>query len=461
MRLSLTIGLWLISLPSLHAAIEAGLATIDITPPVGWRMSGYFYERFSTGTHEPLQAKAIVFRQGDESAALVFCDLIAMPALISGEARQRASSKTGIPSANILIAATHTHTGPLFFGGLRDHFHARAIQETGHDPFERIDYRGILIDRLVSVIVKADKGRVPVELRAGNANISGLSFNRRYHMKDGAVQFNPGKTNQNIVRPAGPIDPELIFLAIQERRSRKLLGGLTSFALHADTVGGTEYGPDFPGYLERSLKRFVGPDFVSCFGNGPCGDINHVDVADPRAQKGEGEAERIGNSLGRQIVDLLPLLKPLQQTRLSVASTEVRVPLQEYSPERIAQARRDMEKIGTRELSFLHQVEAYKVTDLQSRKSKALLLEVQAFRLNRDIAIVGLPGEVFAELGLAIKKGSPFKNTMVIELSNEAIGYVPTEKAFREGSYEIVNSRVKPGGGEMLVEAALRLLKKL
>jgi hypothetical protein len=77
------------------------------------------------------------------------------------------------------------------------------------------------------------------------------------------------------------------------------------------------------------------------------------------------------------------------------------------------------------------------------------------------VAIVGLPGEIFVELGLPIKKASPFKTTLVVELCNDAPGYVPTRKAFDEGSYETINSRVQPGGGEMLVEAATKLLKEL
>ena len=120
-----------------------------------------------------------------------------------------------------------------------------------------------------------------------------------------------------------------------------------------------------------------------------------------------------------------------------------------------------MHKVGTRELPFLKQVEAYKIMALQLLDGPTLAMEVQVFRLSDDVAIVGLPGEVFVELGLAIKRASPFKTTMVIELCNDAPGYVPTEKAFTEGSYETVNSRVQSGGGEMLVEAAGRLLKEL
>ena len=88
-------------------------------------------------------------------------------------------------------------------------------------------------------------------------------------------------------------------------------------------------------------------------------------------------------------------------------------------------------------------------------------MEVQVFRVADDVAIVGLPGEVFVELGMAIKRASPFKHTIVIELCNDAPGYVPTLKAFGEGSYETVNSRVLPGGGEILVDEAIRLLREI
>jgi hypothetical protein len=135
--------------------------------------------------------------------------------------------------------------------------------------------------------------------------------------------------------------------------------------------------------------------------------------------------------------------------------------LQKYSAEAIAQARKDMAKIGTRDLPFLKQVETYKIVSLQMLPSETLPMELQVFRLSDDVAIVGLPGEIFVDLGLAIKKASPFRVTLVIELCNDAPGYVPTVKAFKEGSYETVNSRIQPGGGEKLVEVATRHLKEL
>jgi hypothetical protein len=145
-----------------------------------------------------------------------------------------------------------------------------------------------------------------------------------------------------------------------------------------------------------------------------------------------------------------------------VASTIVEVPLQHYGDAEVAQARAKLDLIGTAKLPFLEAVRAVKLVDLKDNHPAGTIgLEVQAFRLAPDVAVVTLPGEIFVELGMAIKKASPFRTTLVIELANDAPAYIPTKRAFAEGSYEIVNSRVAPGGGEAMVEGANRLLNDL
>jgi neutral ceramidase len=450
-----------ISAPAAAQGLGAGVAVSDITPPTSYRMSGYFSERLSTGTHDPLKAKAIVFEQGETQAALVFCDLIGLAPDVTQRARKLAEEKTGIPAANILVAATHSHTGPLYSGALRKHFHDKAVAEHGKDAYEEFDYPSFLVAMISQAVQRAQGKMRAAVLEAGMAEQRGLSFNRRFHMKDGTVRFNPGKLNPNIVRVAGPIDPDVGILLVRQADGRRPLASLTVFALHLDTVGGTEYSADYPYYLGRSLHEELGPQLVSVFGTGTCGDINHVDVSHDRPQKGQQEAERIGAALGETVRAALGELRPLSKPSLAVRRTVVDVPLQRYSAAEVAQAKLDMEKVGTRALPFLEQVNAYKILALQLREGSTLPMEVQVFRLSDDVAIVGLPGEVFVELGLAIKKSSPFATTMVVELCNDAPGYVPTRKAFAEGSYETVNSRVQSGGGEMLVEAAVRLLNEL
>lgn len=459
-----------ITLPCLNenaaaAELKIGVATIDITAPVGYRLCGYFNERPSTGTHDPLMAKALVMRQGDASAVLVICDLIGIGSDITQDVRKAVHAQTGIPKANITIAATHSHTGPLFGGALRNHLHnvAVAASPDKRDPRETVDYPRLLTERLVEVIVKADKAAKPGRIAAGMTKRDDLSFNRRFHMKNGTVQFNPGKLNPDIVRVAGPIDPEVGVLAVQDAAG-KTTAALTVFALHLDTVGGTEYSADYPYYLEEKLRDKLGMEFVSLFGNGTCGDINHIDVRHERRQGGQDEAKRIGEALAETVAAAMPKLEASKTPRLAVRSGVAEVPLQTFTVEELAAAQRDIFKVGQRQLPFLEEVRACTIVDLhlyKQRRDGLFPLEVQAIRLDDETAIVCLPGEVFVELGLAIKRASPFKRTMVIELCNDSPAYIPTRKAFAEGSYETVNSRVQSGGGEKMVEVAVGLLGEL
>jgi hypothetical protein len=418
-------------------------------------MSGYFYERLNTGTHDPLFAKALVFKQGEESCALVFCDLIGIAREVSDKARKEASEQTKIPAKNILIAATHSHTGPLYFGALRDYFHEQAVEKHGSDPAEKVDYPAQLVERIVAAIVEAHKNLAPAALNPASGAARGISFNRRFHMKDGSVRFNPGRKNPDIVRAAGPIDPEVSFVEVHQPGGKRL-ALLTVFALHLDTVSGTEYSGDYPHYLAQDFDGAV-----SLFGAGTCGDINHIDVTKDTQPAGQAMAKYLGERLVGAADEAIQRPPAAVPASLAARSSLVPCPLQKYSAEQVARARANMSKIGGKELTFLEQVETYKIVALQSLPKDKLPLEVQVFRLTNDVAIVGLPGEVFVELGLAIKAVSPFKQTIVIELANDAPGYIPTKKAFAEGSYETVNSRIAPGGGELLVEEAIKLLKAL
>ncbi|MHC4120038.1 MAG: sugar phosphate isomerase/epimerase family protein [Planctomycetota bacterium] len=442
--------------PVNRTELRAGVAVTDITPPVDYRMSGYFRERLSTGTRNPLGAKAVVLRQGDESAAFVCCDIIGLSPDVSKRARRRASEETGIPAANILLAATHSHTGPLYFGALRKYLHDKAVAEHGSDPYEKVDYSAKLATRITEAIIKADASTRPVRIEAGSAEQHGLSFNRRFHMKNGTVRFNPGVLNPDIVRVAGPIDPEVGIVFLRRVDTGNNIAALINFALHLDTVGGTEYAADCPYYLEQSLEAKCGKGMVLLYGTGTCGDINHIDVT----RKERLKTDYIGKTLAETIHAKAASLN-IAQPALAVRSEVVEVPLQYYGPEKLTWARENIKKVGTKELSFLEQVEAYKILAIEMRQSRTIPLEVQVFRLSRDVAIVGLPGEVFVDLGLAIKKASPFAHTLVIELCQDAPGYIPTRKAFAEGSYETVNSRIAPGGGEKMAETAIRLLKEL
>ncbi len=440
--------------------LQAGMAEIEITPPVGFRLAGEFEERLATGIHDPLKAKALVLQQGREKVALVFCDLVGLDLNITTNARAMASDKTGIPVPHIVIAATHSHTGPLFNDIRLTYFHQAAIAKYGEDPHETIDYPRFLIEQLVKVIIEANANLAPAKLESGIGAEPGFSFNRRYHMKNGRVAFNPGLLNPKIVGPAGPVDPDVGMLFVKDRKSGKPIGGLTVFAMHADTAGGTEISADYPYFIQQTLRGALGPDYISAFGAGTCGDINHIDVSKTNHIKGFDVSERLGTTLGKTVLADLPQLKPIAKPSLAVADQTLVLPLQEPTPDQLAEAQKNITHLNDTNLDFYAKVRAVKALDLKSRGT-SWPMEVQVFRLDSDTAIVCLPAEIFVELGLAIKKASPFKQTIVIEICNDRPCYMPTIKAFKEGSYEVVNSRLQAGSGEEMVKTAIQLLDQL
>jgi hypothetical protein len=374
------------------AEMGVGVAVVDITPPRGYRMAGYFSERINTGTHDPLLAKAIVFKQGETQAALVFCDLVAVTGEVSKPARELASKTTGIPAANIAIAATHSHTGPLYHGVLRERFHQKAVAAQGRDPQEEVDYSAELVRKIAEAIEKAKAAITPAKLAAGTAQEKTLSFNRRFHMKDGTVRFNPGQLNPEIVRAAGPIDPEVGIILVRSQPVDLPVAAISVFALHLDTVGGSQYAADYPYHLEQVLREEYGPKFVSLFGAGTCGDINHIDVSTRERAK----TEVIGSRLARTIRAEVPKLKPIASPALAVARATVDVPVQRPKPGEVVDARAKIEQVGKPQLPFLDQVKAVTVLDLVNHyRTDTIPLEVQAFRISPDVVLVALPGEVF------------------------------------------------------------------
>ncbi len=455
--------------------IRIGVAEADITPPDGFLMAGYYHERRATGAHDPLKAKAIVFRGEDEQAAIVVCDLTGVSADLSAEVRRRAAEQTGIPAAHIVVCATHSHTAPDYSRDLYDYLSDPAAVDA---PSR---YAARLIGGAVRAIVDAHANSQPASVDAGSARQeTPVSFNRRFVMQDGSVRTWMRLDSPGVVRAAGPIDPEVGIVQVRTAEGDRPLGLLTNFALHLDTVGGTLWSGDYPCEIEQALRKKLGDGVVSIFGTGCCGDINHVDPVKAERNK----TDFIGRSLAATIETGLDGLERVADTTLRVRSGTVSLPLQEVAAADVQHAV-DLLKAARagEKVDFFEQVTAYKLIVLDQLRNApphvnatehinwglthrwagvgdSLPVEVHAICVGRDVAIVCLPGEVFVDLGLAIKRGSPFKTTLVIELSNcvETI-YVPTRAAYAGGSYEVTNSATQPGSGEMLVEAALRLLR--
>jgi hypothetical protein len=303
-----------------------------------------------------------------------------------------------------------------------------------------------------------------VRASVGKESESRLANNRRFWMRDGTVGWNPGKLNSQIVRPAGPIDPEVgVFYAETTAEKPAPLLTFVNYAMHPDTTGGTRISADYPGALSRALALYKGSGMLTLFGNGTCGNINHTDVRWAGAQGGPHEAARLGTILAATVFKTYPRLQPLGNAGpLRVRSETVKLPLPAFTSEQLEQARVDVRtaKDNTRD-GFLKLVRAHRTLDIAAREGKPQEVEMQVIALGRDVAWVAWPGEIFVELGLSVKAGSPFAHTYNIELANGAIGYIPNKSAYPEGNYEVESARVSEGSGEMFVTSALRMLAEL
>ncbi|MDP3070260.1 MAG: hypothetical protein Q8N18_08225 [Opitutaceae bacterium] len=434
--------------------LRVGAAAVAITPPNAIPMAGYYSTRLAEGTHDDLHAKALVFEQDGARAALVALDLVSLARPTIEEARRIIARTTGVPAEAVMISATHSHTGPLLQSDSRRH------SAYGGDTDLARTYTQALPAKIAEAVRLAEAALTPAKLSAATGREDSLPFNRRFVMRDGSVGWNAGKLNPNIVRPAGPIDPA-VPVVYAETPAGQPLATYVNFAMHLDTVGGLKFSADYPFTLAQLLGRVKSPGMLTLFTIGCSGDINHVDVSTKTPQKGPAEAARIGTVLAGEVVKTYARLAPVATAAPRVRSALVQLPLAPIAEGDVDKARALIARIGSKDdPKFLEKVWAFKVLDVFGRTTQPLEVEVQVIALGRDLAWVSLPGEVFVELGLAIKAASPFRHTIIAELANGSIGYIPTRRAYGEGNYEPVSARCAAGSGELLVETALRLLRE-
>jgi hypothetical protein len=354
-----------------------------------------------------------------------------------------------------MISATHSHTGPLLSGvSIRNGSY-------GGDMEIAKTYTTSLPARIAEAVRLAEAALAPARLSAAIGREESLPFNRRFFMKDGSVGWNAGKLNPNIIKPAGPTDPDVPVVYL-ETTTGQPIATYVNFAMHLDTVGGLKFSSDYAFPLAQQLSSAKPGGMMTMFTIGCAGDINHIDVGNKEPQKGPGEAERIGQALAAEVVKTYSRLTPLTTSQPRVRHEMVSLPLPKLAAGDVGKARAFATRIGSNaDPKFLEKVWAFTVLDVYGRDGKPQDVEVQVIALGQDLAWVSLPGEIFVELGLAIKKASPFKHTIIAELANGSIGYIPTKRAFAEGNYEPVSARCAEGSGEMLVDTAIKLLREL
>ncbi|MCU0500623.1 MAG: neutral/alkaline non-lysosomal ceramidase N-terminal domain-containing protein [Anaerolineae bacterium] len=431
----------------------AGTGVADVTPVDPQYLFGYPHvARISTGVHDPLLSSALYLFDGRTPLLFIANDIIFIGKATAGRVRQRIETATGVPAANILVSATHTHSGPstVDYISLAD------------DPFvPKVDARYLQLfeDGIVAAAVDAVQRAQPAEAGLAIAAGAGVGTNRR--------------------DPAGPADPRVpVFLARSTANGAPIACMLVC-SMHPTVLreGSTVVTGDFPGMARRYLQEhLLGPDCAVLHHTGPAGNQSprHVLRGNTVA-----EAQRLGDTLGHSVADAIDKIAFISALDLDAQRALVELPRRAFPP--VADAERRLQH-AAKKLAHLRQMgappqevrgaevdwfgaeETVRLARLAAAGKlvdahrSCLPAEVQAFRLG-PWTFVGWPGEVFVEYALAVKAAA--RDTYVISLANgELQGYITTEAAAAEGGYEASNAIFAPAAGQTLVEATLRLVAR-
>lgn len=435
--------------------MKIGAATVDYTPEPGLPLMGNHRRDYAArGTHDPLCARALVFEDAAGArAALLAVDICMLDRRNVAWMRHAIDSRCCVAGKDVLICATHTHSGPA-------PMRLGCLPKADDAAVERF------LARAAGAVVEAERNLRPSTFALGTAVESRLSFNRRLRCKDGATRMNWERPEvETVAGPLGSIDPEVLVLSVEQERRKTAVA--VNFGLHPAILAGDNwlYSADFPGYLSEALGHALGGGVDALFLNGCCGNVNHLDYADPLQGRGFKEAQRVGYVLAAAALRAMRDSKeipagPVAASREPVELTRLPITGAEYAWCRAVLARGG---VAPGQVDGLPD-EYYAMTRaaMYEKQHEPDRAEVMAIRAGAA-GIVGLPGEIFCEFGLDIKRRSPVPHTIVVGLANEAIGYVPTREAFAQGGYE-------PGAGaafytedtgERLVASALRQLNAL
>jgi hypothetical protein len=342
------------------------------------------------------------------------------------------NKQTGLDIENIMVSASHTHSGPYTSTNIFD-------GEEGIDE----EWFPALPNKMAEAILLAYQSLKEAKVGAGSGCEESICYNRRMKMKDGTVWnswLSPPK--DQIVGPSGPIDPEVGVLKV-EKMEGATLGAIINFSCHNNAGGIRGISADFAEYAAKVIENVEGEKSVALFMPGACGNIG------PKP-----DARKTGKILGAEALKTLVKTPTVQEARLAAIRREVDLPLREFELQ-LAEVRKiwpSGEEVFRKEMEFLKRVEE----DHISTYVQTLAIDNTAF--------VAVPGEMFVELGLEIKQKSPFEHTFVVELANDYVGYIPTRIAFDEGGYETLNarsSRVALEAGEIVVENTLSMLASM
>ena len=427
--------------------MTAGAAKVDITPVGDVWMDGMVRSHKSVGVHDPLYARALHISPGvdpGDGFVIVSVDVCALKPEFLSVVRLAAQTVTGVPSSSIVIAATHTHSGPAAYGYFND-------AETG--------YVDDLAEKLVAVIKDAFDGAQPAAVGCASGREDTISHYRRLLADDGRVVMNwEPYPPERIVRPLGEVDPEVGVLKVVSTDGKPICL-LFNHAGHPNVLSGDNYliSADYPGLAAKLLEDEFGG--VAMFINGAQGTM---DIDGLRDRDFEG-MDRIGHVLQAAVSKTVGAIEPSDQP-IRCASIRYEMPSRKITEAECDWAQGILARTGGTFQPMADGVgDDYKALlyqRLRESQDRDILVEQSCIAIG-DTAFISFPGELFTEIGMRIKADSPFKHTYILGLANGCVGYVPTRDAVSQGGYEVDTRPADVAAEDIVVRQSLGLLTGL
>jgi neutral ceramidase len=454
--------------------MNAGTAYVDITPLAGMHT---FEKNSLTQLHwrtaiDPLYAKVLVLESGGVKACIISADINAIDNRCRDELRD-AASKLGIAPEATVCHALQNHSCPQM-GYPRDFLKCHREPADLWAKLTEGDkaYREFAMGRIIDAMAEANANLAPASLGAASGVEGRVAWNRRMVTKFGDVQM-PLFMDPSVARHLeGPIDPELGVVSIQGEALAPI-AMLVNYTCHPVNLHPYRVehiiSADWPGALSRELKTIYGEACTPLVLNGACGDVNPWDPWDPDFVR---DHQRMGKILAKTAELVIDEITYTSDVTLDCRTRVIDIPWRSEPGEdldrAIAYLAEHPEPIFSdeREIAIDHEwmSNAWRVeTHERATQDVTYGYEIQVLRLN-DVAVVCVPGEPFAELGLAIKRGSRAGLTYVVHMPVWPDPcYIPTPEAFESGGYETgpQMAQLDRNAHHQIVDAAIETIAEL
>ncbi|MBQ8309625.1 MAG: hypothetical protein IJX80_01265 [Clostridia bacterium] len=428
--------------------LKAGFSRVDVTPPLGSYMAGYFFERYAKGVLDPIELNAIAYTDGKETVILIIADFIGVDMTYCDEIRQRISERVGVATDHIMLTSLHQHTSVCI---------AQKDKYTRKDlPYMDMVYRKYCD---VAQMALDDMKEATLGFAAEDTAVP-IAFIRKYLMTDGTIVGHPYGRKNEIVRRLRDADNTVRLLRFKREGANDI--ALVNFCTHPDVIGGEYLSADWPGFVRRYVEQDL--EGVSCLLlNGVQGDSNHFDyLTEPK--KGHDHAGFMGRTIADTVLRIWDRTVPQASTEVKGGIETVFLPTRTDGMEDYEQCKQLLDDVNNKKPGVKPTgAQLGRAGRITRMRTSPMFMQVPVtVMMLGDVAFVGFGGEPFTHYATAVCEACPDKKIISACCCNGHEGYLPTAEEYEiPDSYEGNSSPFPSNLEEECVKAAVGLIERL